>query len=124
MTLPKGSPRSLIILFVPSVERDGKTKIDQPFWTEQALHWFAHTFGRATAYPPGRGVWKDDANGGALVFDEPVSVHCYVSPEVIHEPHKARALVSFCKKMGRETNQGEVGLMIEGEYFAIRDYSE
>lgn len=26
--------------------------------------------------------------------------------------------------MGRETNQGEIGLVIADEYFAIRDYQE
>ncbi len=30
----------------------------------------------------------------------------------------------FCKTMGREADQGEVGLVIGDEYLAIRDYSE
>jgi hypothetical protein len=30
-------------------------------------------------------------------------------------------LGSFCRRMGRETNQGEVGLVIGDEYIAIRD---
>jgi len=33
-------------------------------------------------------------------------------------------LAAFCRQMGRETNQGEIGLVIADEYFAIRDYTE
>jgi hypothetical protein len=29
-----------------------------------------------------------------------------------------------CRKLGRETHQGEVGLVPGDEYFAIRDFSE
>jgi hypothetical protein len=33
-------------------------------------------------------------------------------------------LGTFCRQMGRETNQGEIGLVIGDEYLAIRDYEE
>jgi hypothetical protein len=32
------------------------------------------------------------------------------------------ALGDFCRKLGRETRQGEVGLVAGDEYFAIRDF--
>ena len=31
-------------------------------------------------------------------------------------------LGDFCRTMGRETNQGEVGLVVGDEYFAMRDF--
>jgi hypothetical protein len=34
------------------------------------------------------------------------------------------ALGEFCRKLGREAHQGEVGLIVGEEYFAIRDFSE
>ena len=34
------------------------------------------------------------------------------------------SLGSCCRKMGREGGQGEVGLVIGDEYFAIRDFAE
>ena len=70
-----GSKRVLVVLFVPSVERDGKTEIDQGKWVEAALE----NLGR---------------------------------------------LGAFCRKMGRETNQGEIGLVIGDEYLATQDYTE
>lgn len=112
------------MLSVPSVERDGTTAIKQDVWVEEALRACGTVFGGATAYPKARGVWRDDGRGGNLVFDEPVVVHCYVTPELIEDDANLAALAAFCRRMGRETNQGEIGLVIADEYFAITDYTE
>lgn len=85
---------------------------------------FGDAFGGATAYPRARGVWRDDDRGGVLVFDEPVVVHCYTVPEAIEDESNLAKLARFCRRMGREANQGEIGLVIADEYFAIRDYEE
>jgi hypothetical protein len=115
---------ALIVLFVPSVERDGKTPIDQNRWVEAALEMFGRTFGGATAYPKAKGIWRDDERGGALVRDEPVVVQCYTTPAQIEDAANLAALGNFCRKMGREARQGEIGLVIGDEYFAIRDFTE
>jgi hypothetical protein len=45
-------------------------------------------------------------------------------------PHKLNAQANlaevgaFCRRMGREARQGEIGLVIGDEYFAIRDFEE
>lgn len=112
------------MLFVPSVERDGATKADQEHWVTEALDALGRLFGGATAYPRARGVWRDDERGGALVFDDPIVVHCYTTPEDIEDEAKLAAFGEFCRRMGREAHQGEIGLVIGDEYFAIRDYEE
>jgi hypothetical protein len=33
-------------------------------------------------------------------------------------------LGTFCRRMGREARQGEVGLVVGDEYFAIQDFEE
>ena len=119
-----GSKRVLIVLFVPSVERDGATAIDQDRWVQESLKVFGRLFGGATAYPKAKGVWRDDERGGVLVFDEPVVVHCYVTANAINDAVNISALGEFCRRMGRETNQGEIGLIIDGEYFAFRELEE
>ncbi len=111
----------VIVLFIPSVERDGKTPIDQEQWVTKALETFGKLFGGATAFPKARGVWRDDANKGKLVFDEPV-FHCYTSREQIEDEKKLDKLGAFCRRMAKGTNQGEIGLVIDGEYLAITDY--
>jgi hypothetical protein len=77
----------------------------------------------ATAYPKAKGIWRDDERDGVLVRDEPVVVHCYTTPADIEEPGNLGELGSFCRTMGREARQGEVGLVIGDEYFAIREFS-
>lgn len=122
--LSGGRKRVLVVLFVPSVERDGTTAIDQQRWVESALEMFGRVFGGATAYPKAKGIWRDDERGGALVKDEPVVVHCYTTPLDIESGSNLAELGSFCRKMGRNARQGEIGLVVGDEYFAIRDFGE
>jgi hypothetical protein len=119
-----GAKRVLVVLFVPSVERDGKTSIDQPLWVNAALELFGRVFGGATAYPKATGIWRDDERGGALVRDEPVVVHCYTTRVDIEDAVKLGELGAFCRRMGRDARQGEIGLVVGDEYFAIRDFDE
>src|SRR3972149_2909470 len=114
----------LVLLFIPSVERDGATPVDQNFWVDAALEIFGAVFGGATAYPRAKGIRRDDERGGYLVRDEPVVIHCYTTPERIEDDGALAELGSFCRRMGREAGQGEVGLVVGEEYFAIRDFSE
>ncbi len=116
--------RVLVILFIPSVQRDGESFIDQDRWVREALEMLGSAFGGATAYPRARGVWRDDERSGALVFDEPVVIHCYTSPEDIEDDDNLAGLGRFCRRMGRETNQGEVGLIIADTYIAVRNFEE
>ena len=122
--LSGGRKRVLVVLFIPSVERDGKTSIDQQHWVDAALEMFGRVFGGATAYPKAEGIWRDDERDGALVKDEPVVVHCYTTVADIEDSEKLAEIGGFCRWMGREANQGEVGLVVGDEYFAIRDFAK
>ena len=122
-TLGEGRKRFLVVLFVPSVERDGRTPIDQTHWVDAALEMFGRVFGGATAYPKAKGIWRDDERSGALVKDEPVVVHCYTTPADINDDHNLAELSDFCREMGRDAHQGEVGLVVGDQYFVIRDFA-
>ena len=124
MALGARRKRVLLVLFVPSVERDGETPIDQERWVDEALQLLGRLFGGATAYPRAKGVWRDDERGGPLVSDNPVVIHCYTEPEVIEAEQNIAELGEFCRRMGREANQGEIGLIIENEYLAITAFGE
>ena len=56
--------------------------------------------------------------------DEPVVVHCYTTPADIEDSGHLAELGRFCRTMSRDARQGEVGLVIGDEYFAIREFSE
>jgi hypothetical protein len=122
--LDGGRKRVLVVLFVPSVERDGATSIDQQHWVDTALEMFGRVFGGATAYPKAKRIWRDDERGGALVRDEPVVVHCYTTPADIQNAQNLAELGRFCRSMRREAHQGEIGLVVGDEYFAIHDFEE
>lgn len=116
--------RVLLVLFVPSADREGNPVAEQSRWVTDALDVLGTLYGGATAYPKARGVWRDDERGGALVFDEPVVMHCYTTPDDIEDEIKLDELGRFCRRLGRETNQGEVGLVVGDEYIAIRNFAE
>lgn len=68
-------------------------------------------------------MWRDDERGGELLFEQPVIVHCYTARRFV----TAKAmdeLAAFLHRFGREANQGEVGMVIDGEYFAITELNE
>jgi hypothetical protein len=75
---------TLLVLFIPSVDRRGN-EIDQQEWVNWTLEVLGRLLGGATAFPRARGVWRDDAQGGVLVFDEPVVIQCYTRAAAIEE---------------------------------------
>jgi hypothetical protein len=120
----EGRKSVLVVLFVPSVERDGRTAVDQNHWIDAALQMFGRIFGGATAYPKAKGIWRDDERDGVLVKDEPVVVHCYTTPRDIEDSGNLAELGRFCRTLGREARQGEIGVVIGDAYFAIRHVEE
>src|SRR3954464_7544155 len=104
---------TLLALFIPSKDRSDQA-IDQGYWVEEALNALGTLFGGATAFPQGKGVWRDDAQGGKLLFDEPVVIQCYTSEHMLE--NQMPLLRDFLHRMGREARQGAIGLVIDGDY--------
>lgn len=111
------SATTLLVLFIPSRDRNERASFDQDQWVQEALRTLGELFGGATAYPQGKGVWRDDAQAGRLVFDEPVVIQCYTSAKAIEKA--AKKLREFLVRMGTETHQGAVGFVIDDEYLEI-----
>jgi hypothetical protein len=108
---------NVLVLFIPSVDRDDQP-IDQGHWEKEALKTLGRLFGGATAFPQGRGVWRDDERGGRLVYDAPVIVQCYTNERAL-EAH-VDELREFLVRLGESTRQGAVGLVIDRDYLEIR----
>jgi hypothetical protein len=119
---PDGRKVTLIVLYIPSVERDGHTPVAQDTWVQKALEFFGSVFGGATAFPKAKGIWRDSERNDALIYDEPVMIHCYVDPRQLASDKVQKTLGDLCRRLGRETNQGEVGLIIDNEYFAFTNF--
>jgi hypothetical protein len=111
------SEGSVLVLFIPSVDRLGKP-VDQEFWVTEALTTLGTLFGGATAFPQGRGVWRDDERGGHLVHDAPVIIQSYTRIDAIDR--QAVKLREFLLRMGKAASQGAVGFVIDRIYLEIR----
>jgi hypothetical protein len=110
------------MIFVPSADRSGK-KLRGPSWTRPVLRTLGKLFRGATAYPKGLGVWRDDRAGGRLVFDDTTIVFSYVAPTDLTNESLGE-LRAFLHRMGRETNQGEMGLVLDGHYIGMTTFDE
>ena len=108
---------NVLVLFIPSVDRDDQP-IDQAHWEKEALETLGRLFGGATAFPQGRGVWRDDERGGRLVYDAPVIVQCYTNERALEE--HVDELREFLVRLGESTRQGAVGLVVDRDYLEIR----
>src|SRR5262245_9217561 len=107
----------LLVLYIPSQDRS-EEPIDQQYRVGEALKMLGECCGGATAFPRGRGVWRDDAQGGKLLFDEPVMIQCYTSEEALNA--RLDDLRGFLVRLGTEAHQGAVGLVIDRDYLEIR----
>ena len=113
--------QDLLILFIPSHDKNQKNLSDQNMWAEAAMKTIGDLFGGATAFKALTGVYKSDADG-KLLHDNPIVVESYVARDDIENPDRLRALTEFAKRMGRETNQEAVGLVLNNCIHFIKDY--
>ena len=107
---------TVLVLFIPSVDRWDQP-IDQLHWESEALASLGKLFGGATAFPQGRGVWRDDERGGRLVYDAPVIIQCYTNEKALLGA--ADELRAFLVRMGEESGQGAVGFVVDRDYLEI-----
>jgi hypothetical protein len=111
-------------IFIPSVDRyEAPIDPGQEHWVEECLRVLGEAFGGATAFPPARGVWRDDEREGILVYDNTVIVFSYFTDSHMNTGTET-AVLKFAKRLGREANQGEVGLYVDEKYYAIRNFDD
>lgn len=111
------SHRLQISIFVPDRDRNG-VAIEQDKWVDEIARGLAEIFGGATAYPPARGVWRDDGRGGSLLDEITTMVFTYVN-EADFTGGNADSLRRLVHRFGREAGQGEVGVVIGDAYHPI-----
>lgn len=94
---------TLLVLFIPRRDRHDRA-IDQEYGVNESLRVLGRLFGRATAFPRGQGVWREDAQGGTLLFDQPVVIQCDTSGAAIER--ETPGFREFRHRMGRDARQG------------------
>jgi hypothetical protein len=48
----------------------------------------------------------------------------YVEGDLLDDPDIVSELRRHIHRLGRETNQGEIGVVLDGTYFGVTDYEE
>lgn len=117
---PAGS--SQIVLFIPALDRDGQ-EIAQAYWVDEGLRVVGQAFRGGTAFPPGKGVWRDDERGGQLLFEATVMILSFVNPADLTETALLN-LRAFLWRLGKDGRQGEVGVVIDGVYYGFTKFEE
>jgi len=75
-----GRQQVLVILFIPSHDRDEKELKTRDLWADAALNLFADLFGGATAFDTYAGIYRDKVRGKDLK-DKHVLVESYTEIE-------------------------------------------
>lgn len=109
------------MVFVPSQERDG-ADLDHDYWLGQALMVMTGLFGGATATPC-EGAWRDDDRSGRIKREKISTVESFMARSLWNSK-TVNELATFLHRMGREARQGEIGLLVDHEYFPIREYTK
>jgi hypothetical protein len=81
----------------------------------------ARLFGGATAIE-GEGAWRDDERGGAIKLEKISTIDSFMAKSSWNSKTVSE-FGEFLKQMGREANQGEIGLIVDGEYFLIQEFN-
>ena len=58
------------------------------------------------------------------MYDDTQMVTSYVTGDILGDHEVLKRLRAFLCRMGREADQGEVGIVIDGTYFGIIDYND
>jgi hypothetical protein len=110
----------MIILIVPSHDKKNKKLNNQEQWAEGAMDLFADLFGGATAFETFAGIYKDW--GGNILRDKPILIECYAQRSDLEDVEKLTKLCLWIKKMGADTRQAAVALIVNDVFHEIADF--
>ena len=105
-------------IYIPNKDRRGAEFGGQRKWVLEALRLLARLNGGATAMPPAEGVWRTP--DGEMVWEDPVVVYSFLRPEAFFAD--LPAVREFLHRMGRETDQGEIAVELDGRFYRITSF--
>lgn len=112
--------QDLVILIIPSHDKKDLELKDQDMWAGAAMELFADLFGGATAFKTFAGIYK--TADGKVLHDQPILVESYVDRDSLESRDNLIELLRFAKRMGKQTNQAAVGLVINSVFHEISDF--
>ena len=109
-----------MILIIPSHDKNEKLLRDQEIWAGSAMELFADLYGGATAFQTFQGIYKDTE--GKVYHDKPILIESYVQRAKLVDEGALQELLAFARRMGRETRQKAVALIINDVFHEITEF--
>jgi hypothetical protein len=116
----KDERQDLVILIIPSHDKNDKPLRDQEVWAGNAMDLFADLYTGATAFQTFQGIYKD--TDGKVYRDKPILIESYVERSRLVDEATLQELLAFAKRMGRETRQKAVALVINDVFHVITKF--
>jgi hypothetical protein len=113
--------QDLVILLIPSHDKNEDPLPDQDRWAGAPMELFAELFRGATAFQAFAGIYKCD--DGKILHDRPILIESYVARSDLEDERRLKELLHFAKRLGKETRQAAVALLINSVFHEITDYS-
>lgn len=111
----------LVILFIPTKDKDGNELRDSEMWLAAAIKVLSEQFGGATVMAPAQGAWYNPESG-EVISEQVHLVHSYGKPD--DAPNHFKQIAKFLHRMGREARQGEIGIVVDGVFHRITNYGK
>jgi len=108
--LKDGSRHDLVILAIPSHDRDNKPLNNQLVWADAGLETFSELYGGATAFQTFKGIFRSES--GEDLWDEPILIEAYAERAKVENTHTLAVLLEFIRRMKRATHQESILLVI------------
>jgi len=118
--LHSGERQDLVMLFIPSHDKHEKPLNNQDVWAGEAMELFKDLYRGATAFQTFAGIYLTD--DGKTLHDKPILIESYVSREALEDTSRLTELVRFMKRMGRETRQAAVAVVINDAFHEITKF--
>lgn len=109
----------ILTLYIPDKDRFNQEIGTQRKWVLEAAQLLALIGGGVTIMPPTEGGWFNEETQ-TIIWEKPVLVYTYIKPEKFLD--NLNHLREFLHRMGRQTNQGEIAIEFDGQFYRIIQY--
>jgi hypothetical protein len=113
---------TLLVLFIPSKDKDGNNLKDQDVWASSAGSLLTELYGGATNMPPAEGRWYNEETR-TTITESVILIHCYLRQGAVNDEEKYKKVAEFLHRMGKKTKQGEVVFVLGDILYRIRHYT-
>jgi hypothetical protein len=118
--LQSGTRQDIVILIIPSHDKTDRAIKNQDVWAGEAMELCKDLFRGATAFETFAGIYLTD--DGRTLHDKPILIESYVARAALEDRRRLNQLVGFMKRMGRETKQAAVAVVINDVFHEITDF--